>query len=314
MRVIVLGTSDFTKAVASGLRRGGAEIAAIVSLPQAALPLNSTDLKSLAAGFGADYLEVADINSAGARRALAAYGADFLMSTWPKILSAQTLRVPRRFVIGSHPTDLPHNRGRHPLHWLVDLGIARSKLSFFLMDEGVDTGRVLAKEPFAVGTTIGRAVAAMNAAGEAGAFKLARRLRREPRYRGSAQPRRGANYWRRRTPHDVTIDPRMAAAAIVRLVRSFGPPYPCANLIIGDQALKVADAREVPLRGTQSRYEPGKIIAIGRRSVTMKAGDKNVALALLKDVPYKLRSTRYVHPPARYLSEFSASLLPRLAA
>ena len=58
--------------------------------------------------------------------------------------------MPNNFSIGTHPTALPFNRGRHPLHWVIDLGISETKLSFFKMDEGVDTGNIILQCPFQI--------------------------------------------------------------------------------------------------------------------------------------------------------------------
>ena len=54
-----------------------------------------------------------------------------------------------------------------------------------------------------------------------------------------------ANYWRMRTPHDVTIDLRMPASSIIKLVRSFTLPYPCANLIFNKYVIKTIISRNI---------------------------------------------------------------------
>ena len=61
---------------------------------------------------------------------------------------------PKFGIIGTHPSPIPINKGSHPLHWMIALKIKRSKISFFLMDQGVDTGNVLYQKSFNLGNNI----------------------------------------------------------------------------------------------------------------------------------------------------------------
>ena len=54
---------------------------------------------------------------------------------WSRLLSKDVLKAPRIGVVGFHPTDLPRNRGRHPLSWALVLGLERTASTFFLIDD-----------------------------------------------------------------------------------------------------------------------------------------------------------------------------------
>ena len=47
------------------------------------------------------------------------------------LIKKEILEIPKKYCIGTHPTALPFNRGRHPLHWLIAIGIPKTALSFF---------------------------------------------------------------------------------------------------------------------------------------------------------------------------------------
>ena len=79
------------------------------------------------------------MNSAESLEYIRDKAPDYIFSSWPKLINNDVLAAPRYFVIGTHPTELPRNRGRHPLHWIIDLGIMKTSLSFFMMDQGIDT-------------------------------------------------------------------------------------------------------------------------------------------------------------------------------
>ena len=53
-------------------------------------------------------------------------------------------------VIGYHPTSLPKNRGRHPVIWALALGLKEISSTFFLMDQGADTGPILSQENISI--------------------------------------------------------------------------------------------------------------------------------------------------------------------
>ena len=53
-----------------------------------------------------------------------------------QLIKPRVLEAPRLGCIGSHPTLLPKNRGRHPLIWPVVRGETQSGLSFFFHGRG----------------------------------------------------------------------------------------------------------------------------------------------------------------------------------
>ena len=61
-----------------------------------------------------------------------------------------SFKFTKKGVIGFHPTLLPKNRGRHPLIWAKVLGLNESGTTFFVMDEGADTGPIISQETFQI--------------------------------------------------------------------------------------------------------------------------------------------------------------------
>ena len=103
----------------------------------------------------------------------------------------------------------------------------------------------------------------MNQVAYEGTINLCKKLQFHPSYRGKKQNHKLANYWRKRTAHDTTLDLRMPADLIIRIVRSFIHPYPCANLIFREHLIKIEKAKvlKTALRTEElKRIEPGGII------------------------------------------------------
>ena len=136
-------------------------------------------------------------------------------------------------------------------------------------------------------------------------------LLKEPDYVGIQQDGTLANYWRKRTPHDVTLDLRMSSSMIIRTVRSFAPPFPCAILIFEGSILRIkgASVSIIDMPADQLiRTEPGRIIEVEDRILRVKAADAVVDLECIEPVPSKLKNAKYVHPPSKYIAEWPAEL------
>ncbi len=306
MKLVLLGTSEFALRCADAMLESGNEICALISMPACALPDNSADVSQFAQAHNIPYHEIEDVNASHSISLIRGYAPDYLFVSWPRLLCRDVLEIPHLYCIGTHPTDLPYNRGRHPLHWLIVLGIRHTKLTFFEMDTGVDAGKVLLQIPFEImdRDTIGDAAVKMNQAAYIGTKMLCERLRENPRYSGEEQDRSKGNSWRKRTPHDVTLDLRMSANLITRIVKSYAPPYPCAYLLFEKDAVRISDAIIVEpdmAADDLKRLEHGRIIYADKNTITVKADDGVVTLIAKNAFPETLLSARYIHPPSCYL-------------
>lgn len=313
MRFVVLGTSEFTLSCLQALIDSKAEVCGLISLPKEDRPLNSADIRGFAKERGIDYQEAKDINSQAAIEIVKSYQADYLFSSWPKILSKEVLAAVENFCIGSHPGDLPFNRGRHPLHWLIALGINQTKLSFFIVDQGIDSGKILLQVPLEIdpGDTIDSLNSKLNTAGYQGTAELCQQLRINPLPEGLNQDQGMANYWRKRSSHDITLDLRMSADMILRTVRSFASPYPCANLIFENQVIKISQASIVDDKDVES-MEHGKIIGVCGKKIRIKVDDAVIELESKDPLPTLLNKAGYIHPPGKYLLKWPKELASQL--
>lgn len=67
-----------------------------------------------------------------------------LLAWWPKILKNPLLKVPQKGFINTHPSLLPHNRGKHYNFWAL-VEQAPFGVTLHFADEGVDTGDIVAQ-------------------------------------------------------------------------------------------------------------------------------------------------------------------------
>ncbi len=309
MKIAILGTSLMTQECAEEFLKSKWEIAAVISLPESKKPLNSIDLRSISDKAGAVYYETDDINDEKTELFLKGLELDYIFSAWPYLLKENILKIPRYYVIGSHPTQLPYNRGRHALHWLISMGIRESCVSLFVMDSGIDSGNILVQEKYSCLYDYGIQDVNKNMieSYKLAIQKLCILLEKDPENQGMTQNSGDANYWRKRNIFDIMIDFRMRARDIERLVKSFNRPYECAVLLYKENMIRIGNAEVLPyIDGDElHRIEPGKVIHVQEKYITVKAADKIIRLDAdgnrnMQDVQFG----SYIYPPAKYIVEY----------
>jgi methionyl-tRNA formyltransferase/LmbE family N-acetylglucosaminyl deacetylase len=165
-----------------------------------------------------------------------------------QIIPRSVLDVPPMGVIGFHTAVLPGRRGSSPVIWAMVEGLDESGVTMFYLDEGIDTGDVIAYERFSIEPD-DYAADVLRKADDATVNLLRTHL--DGILDGTAprtpQPATGSTYTRRRGPADGEIDWDRPAQEIVNLVRALAPPYPLAHTFGGDGVpVLIEKARAAP--------------------------------------------------------------------
>lgn len=71
---------------------------------------------------------------------------------WPAILKPEVFKVPKYGCINFHPALLPQDRGWYPAVWQILRG-GKAGVTLHLIDEGADTGPILAQKSFLIKET-----------------------------------------------------------------------------------------------------------------------------------------------------------------
>ncbi len=314
MTGIVLGTSEFTVQMTKALLEKGVEVLALISMPAEKQPVGSLNLADFACDNQMTYLEVEDINGEESLNFMKGLEPDVIFSSWPKILGKDVLDIAKRCCVGSHPTELPLNRGRHPLHWMIALGMEKSKFTFFEMDQGVDTGDILLQVPFTIDQdeTIDQLILKVNRLAYEVTKELVDILMKGDLITKIKQDHAQANYWRKRNSRDVVLDVRMSRKMIINTVRSFTSPFSYAKLIVEDSLICIIDARAMEQPVDCLHLEHGKIINVETFKIQIKVEDGIVELTSLEPLPDLLREQHYVYSPIEYLLRYPKKLSKEL--
>jgi methionyl-tRNA formyltransferase len=202
--------------------------------------------------------------------AIVAYGA---------LLPRRVLDAGGRGFVNLHFSLLPRWRGAAPVQHAIRAGDEVTGVTCFVLDEGMDTGPVLAtaEEPIAPDDTSGTLLERLADAGAPVLLDALRRL-----VAGEApepQPADGATLAPKITPDHTLIDWSAPARTVTDLVRS-ADPAPGAHTTFRDKRLKVWSVRpvDVPDGVSLEAAVPGEVVAVGKRAATVACGDGVVEL------------------------------------
>lgn len=210
--------------------------------------------------------------------AIVAYGA---------LLPRRVLDAGGRGFVNLHFSLLPRWRGAAPVQHAIRAGDSVTGVTCFVLDEGMDTGAVLATEEVQIARddTSGSLLARL---ADVGAPVLLDALRQlvggtQP----VPQPDEGATLAPKITPEDTVIDWSASAAAITDLVRS-ADPAPGAHTTFRGKRLKVWSVRPVdPVQDgadaeVAAAAEPGEVVAVGKRAAVVACADGGVELVAVQ--------------------------------
>jgi len=188
-------------------------------------------------------------------------------------------------VVGFHPSELPQNRGRHPIIWALILGLERTGSTFFFMDSGTDSGDIISQVAILIedndcAESLYNKItkeALIQIESFVPELQLGTIIRQK-------QDNSLANVWRKRSGADGLIDWRMSAKSIHNLVRGLSTPYVGAHFLFKGSEIKLW--KTMPSKDFSSNVEPGKVLRNTQAGAFVKCGEGAIYL-LETDPPFK---------------------------
>ncbi len=146
-----------------------------------------------------------------------------------QLVKKEIILCAKKGVVGYHPTPLPKFRGRAATVWQILLGVRKSAVSMFFIDEGIDSGDIICQEEYEIGEKdypldVGKKM-------EKASLKLFSKgldLLQNPSFKPTPQNEEEATYLLKRSPEDGKIDWNESGENIERLIRATSKPYPGA--------------------------------------------------------------------------------------
>lgn len=151
MKVVYMGTPDFSVGALEAIINSGHEVTAVVTQPDKpkgrSKELQISPVKACALKYNLPVFQPVKIKEAEAVAKLREFEADiFVVAAFGQILSKEILTMPKYGCINIHASLLPKYRGASPIQWAVLNGEEVSGVTIMQMDEGIDTGDILMQE------------------------------------------------------------------------------------------------------------------------------------------------------------------------
>jgi len=279
LRIVFIGTVAHSRACLSHLIQMNAGLVGVGSQPGTTYNSDFARLDDLAKAATIPYFPTKAINASETIEWIRAQAPDVIFCFgWSQLIRAELLNLAPLGVVGYHPAMLPKNRGRHPLIWALVLGLEQTGSTFFFMDDGADSGDILSQQVISIAPDddAGNLYQKMTYTALAQIGTFLPHLE-QGTYQRLPQDHSLANSWRKRSATDGRIDWRMPTSAIYNLVRALARPYPGATFTHEGRDITVWKTRPEPSE-TPSNLEPGQVLGVSDRVITIKTGDGAIRL------------------------------------
>jgi methionyl-tRNA formyltransferase len=267
MRLVFMGSPQFAVPPLEQLLASKYQLMAVYTQPDRPAGrgrgLAASPVKQAAQARGLTVVQPANFKAAGVVERLEGFKPDVIVvAAFGQILPKSVLALPRLGCLNIHPSLLPRFRGASPVASTILVGNDFSGVSIMVMDEGLDTGPVLARAqiPILDLDTTGSLSAKLS---WLGAQLLGEVLAGWSRGERTPQPQdeSEATYCGPITKNEGEIDWRRPALDIWRRVRAFNPWPGCYTRWRG-KTLKIIEA--APIDGGVA--EAGEVVALEARA------------------------------------------------
>lgn len=270
MRLIFMGTPDFSVTVLEALVDAGHEIAAVYSQPPRPAGRGKKDrpspVQARAEALGLEVRHPVSLKGADEQAEFAALGADLaVVVAYGLILPQVVLDAPKRGCLNIHASLLPRWRGAAPIHRAIMAGDKQTGVCIMQMEAGLDTGPVLLRHetPIGEGETTG---ALHDRLSTLGAEAIVEALARLDDLTPEEQPEDGVTYAAKIDKSESKVDWTAQATHINRQILGLSP-FPGAWTTVGGKRLKLLESRCALRRGAPGEVLEGLIVACGAGAV-----------------------------------------------
>ena len=273
MKILFIGTVEFSKIALKKLIELNAQIVGVCTKEKSEFNSDFADLIPLCEKNKIPYKFTDNVNSKDNCDWIKSFNPDIIFCFgWSNLLKKNILTLAPMGVLGFHPSELPKNRGRHPLIWALVLGLKKSASTFFFMNEGIDSGEILSQKKFDI-LENDDAQTLYDKFANIALLQIEEFLPQleKKTYQTIKQNDKASNTWRKRVKIDGQINFRMSSQAIYNLVRALSKPYVGANINYKEKEIIVWKVEIIDYK--QDNIESGKVLDVNKDKILVKTYD-----------------------------------------
>ena len=246
MRIVFMGTPEFSVPVLEALVTAGHHIAAVYTQPPRPAGRGKKERPSAvharAEALGLPVRHPVSLRDDSAQADFAALDTDVaVVVAYGLILPQAVLDAPRRGCLNIHASLLPRWRGAAPIHRAIMAGDHETGICIMQMEAGLDTGPVLLRRatPIAENETTGRLHDRLSVLG---AEAIVEALDRLDELTPEPQPDAGVTYAAKIDKAEARVDWTLPSAQVANLINGLSP-FPGAWAEAGGERIKFLHAR-----------------------------------------------------------------------
>jgi methionyl-tRNA formyltransferase len=275
LRVVFMGTPDFSVPTLRGILEAGHDVAAVYAQPPRpagrGMDVRKSPVHQFADKHSLPVLTPANLKRDAERAEFAALGADVaVVVAYGLILPTAILQAPRHGCLNLHASDLPRWRGAAPIQRAIMAGDRKTAACVMRMDAGLDTGPVCLREPMPIGADMsaGELHDALAVRGAALMVNALARLEAGT-LTCAAQGTEGVTYAAKIGKDETRIDFTRPAQAVHDHIRAFSP-VPGAWFPVGNERVRVLGAAMTPDSGPAGTVlDTSLTVACGTASIRL---------------------------------------------
>ena len=289
MRIVFVGTPDFSVPALKALVEAGHQVIAVVTQPDKpkgrGKEVQMTPVKIQAMEYGIPVYQPAKVREASFVEVLQGMEADvYVVIAFGQLLPKAVLELPKYGCINIHASLLPKYRGAAPIQWCVIDGERETGITTMMMDVGLDTGDMLEKTviPIEEKETGGSLHDKLSLAGGALILSTLKKLEEGTLVR-TPQTDEGTCYAKMLTKSLGDIDWNQSAVSIERLIRGLNP-WPSAYTLWNGKTIKIWSADVTTGREaaaflsesgvpSETGITPGTVVCSDKHSLVVCTGD-----------------------------------------
>ena len=253
MRIIFMGTPDFSVPVLEALVDAGHDVVAVYSQPPRPAGRGKKDrpspVQSKAEALGLTVRYPVSVRTDEALAEFQALNADIaVVVAYGLILPQSILDAPVKGCLNIHASLLPRWRGAAPIHRAIMAGDEETGVCIMQMEAGLDTGPVLSRHTVSIGESE-TTQQLHDRLSDIGATAIVDALAQVDRLDAQPQPNDGVTYAAKIEKSEAVIDWSKPAIEVDRLVRGLSP-FPGAWFEMNGTRVKVLGSTLVEHSGT----------------------------------------------------------------
>ncbi|WP_417789607.1 methionyl-tRNA formyltransferase [Terasakiella pusilla] len=275
MRLIFMGTPDFSVPLLAALIDAGHEVVCVYSQPPRksgrGQKVNLTPVHAFAESQGIEVRTPLSLKGEDEQRAFADLNADCaIVAAYGLILPKAVLEAPKYGCLNAHASILPRWRGAAPIQRAIEAGDDVSGVTIMQMDEGLDTGDMLLIQPVPITkNTTGESLHDELSIESARLILEALRAVNGDYTKPQKQPEDGVTYAKKLDKKESQIDWSQSADEIERRIRAF-TPWPGTWFAFGKDRIKIIKAEVVEQNGAAGTRLEADGLVIGCANKALK--------------------------------------------